>query len=405
MKKIIFALLFACTALMADVVQRDRTVLRTGPGAWYPALVELSKGANVKVINKGDRWIEVSSGKDRGFIAAKSLETKANSKNNDIFAQMGMQTTSVSVSQSAVSASIKGFAERFSKRLESDLNTIQHIEEMGFDNKTYALFKKNTIKNKELKKLRRVIHMPRAKKNHSFTFQEEGSGLAVAAKLGSMGLYRNAFLEEYVNLVGTFVAEQSQGYDINFRFLILDQDGVNGYACPGGIIFITRGALEMMRSEAELACFLGHEISHVVYRHGMKEMEERKEMIIADGAFEEMSRTVGESEKIAKVSEELDDIALASYETIFEGRLGDYEEEADEMGLLYAVRSGYDPHAMATLLNRMGTGHSMTNSEHYSPAQNKLRISRLNKYLKQKRWKSKHYRLHGERFSKMAKRL
>ncbi len=400
MKKITLILLVAISALSADIIQRERTALRSGPGAWFPLLVELPSGSDVDIIGKEGSWVEVKSGSHRGFISQKSLEGK--SKPKDVFAQMATKTTSVGVSQAGVSASIKGFAERFSKRLESDLSTINHIDEMSFDRATYERFKSRTIKEKQLKKFRRVYNLPRLKKNQPFTFQEEGSGRAVAAKLGSIGLYRNVALEEYVNLVGTFVAEQSQGYDIQFRFLILDQDGVNGYACPGGIIFITRGALEMMKSEAELACFLGHEISHVVYRHGMQEMEERKEMIIADNAFDEMSTTVGESEEMGKVSMDLDDLALESYETIFQGRLSDYEEEADKLGLLYAVRSGYDPTAMVSLLSRMGKDHSTKGSEHYSPSQNKLRTSHLTKYIKNKRWKSKHYKKHAERFTKLS---
>ena len=132
----------------------------------------------------------------------------------------------------------------------------------------------------------------------------------------------------------------------------------------------------------------------------MKEMEERKEMIIAGNAFEEMSNTVGESDEMRKISQDLDDIALDSYETIFHGRLGEYEEEADEIGLLIAARSGYNPNAMIHFLKRIGSSHTNQNSEHYSSSQNELRINRITKYLDHKRWKNKDFALHKERFNK-----
>ena len=388
--------------LYAETIQRDRTALREGPGAWFPLIVELGKGTDVKVLNTAEVWIEVSFGKNRGFISAKALEGKTGGS-KDVFAQMAMASPSNQVSQAGVSAAIKGFADRFSARVKSDPETLTYIANYRTNFHTYGVFKQNTIGEKKLRKLRRKFPLRKLKKDQPFTFSETGSGLAVAAKLASLGLVKDPILEQYVNIVGTYVAEQSHGYDIPFRFFILNQDGVNGYACPGGIIFITRGALELMRSEAELACFLGHEITHVVHRHGMKEMEERKEMIIAGNAFDDLSKTIGESAEERRVSLELDDIALDSYETIFQGRLGDYEEEADEIGLLYVARSGYDPQAMIDFLKRVGSSHSMQGTEHYSPSQNQLRITRLSKYLSHKRWQKKGLVLHAERFNKINK--
>lgn len=390
------------TMLYAETIQRDRTALRKGPGAWFPLIVELNKGTDVKILKANEVWVEVQIGANSGFVSAKALEGKSE-KSKDVFARMAMMKPSTQVSQAGVSAAIKGFADRFSSRLEADPTTLNYIVNYETNFHTYEVFKKNTLSEKQLKKLRRKFRLSKLGKDRPFTFSEEGSGLAVAAKLASLGLVKNPILEQYINIVGTYVAEQSHGYDIPFRFFILDQDGVNGYACPGGIIFITRGAVELMHSEAELACFLGHEITHVVYRHGMQEMEERKEMIIAGNAFDDLSNTIGESTEDRRVSLELDDIALDSYETIFQGRLGDYEEEADEIGLLYAARSGYEPQAMLDFLKRVGSTHSMQGTEHYSPAQNDLRIKRLSKYLKHKRWQKKGLTLHTERFNRIKK--
>jgi len=396
MKRRLLTLMVLTTILYCDTIQRDRTALRKGAGAWFPLIVELGTGTEVKVLNTHENWLEIQAGAHHGFVSVKALDGKT--KSRDVFAQMAMTAPSTQVSQAGVSAAIKGFADRFSKRLEGDSTVLEYITTYNTDYREYQKFKDKTIKDSQRRKLNRKLGLTKLKKDVPFTFSEEGSGFAVAGKLGSVGLVKNDELERYVNFVGTYVAEQSHGYDMSFRFFILNQEGVNGYACPGGIIFITKGAINLMRSEAELACFLGHEISHVVHRHGMKEMEERKEMIIAGNSFDEMSKEVGQSEEISRVSMDLDDMALDSYAIIFQGRLGEYEEVADETGLLYATRSGYDPNAMIDFLKRVSSSNSMQGSEHYSTAQNDLRIKRISKYLGDKRWKQNQYSLQKERF-------
>ncbi len=399
MKYLALVLMVLSSGLIGETVQRERTALREGPGAWFPLIIEISKGTEVTIHKHVESWLNVEVGEHRGFISEKALEGKSKSK--DIFEQMSLMMPPAKVTHAGVSAAVKGFADKFSSRLESDPELLAYIQNYQPDYHTYAVFKSKTVDQKTLKKLKRKLPLAELKKDKPFTFQEEGSGIAIASKLASMGLVKNPSLELYVNIVGTYVAEQSHGYDIPFRFFILDQDGVNGYACPGGIIFITRGAIEVMESEAELACFLGHEISHVVFRHGMKEMEERKEMIIAGNAFDELSDVTNESAEARQLGNELDDIALESYDLIFRGRLGEYEEEADEIGLLYAARSGYDPNAMLDLLRRMNNNNLVAENEHYSAAQNDLRIKRLKKYLSNKRWKKMHLMLHTERFNKI----
>jgi hypothetical protein len=395
MRTFLYFLLASFSLISADTIQRDRTALRQGPGAWYPMLAELSSGSEVQILSRGVSWIEITYEDNTGYISENALKGKA--KEVDVFAQMAMIEPPKAVSQSAVTASIKGFADKMSKRLDADPKNFDKLLSERIQAAEYKKFKDKGIKERDLNMLRRVYSLPYQKRNVSFTFSEEGVGYAVAAKLMSLGLVEDP-LNSYVNLVGTFVAEQSHGYDIQFKFFILDQPGINGYACPGGIIFITKGALDAMENEAELACFLGHEIAHVSARHGLKEMEERKEMIFADNAFDEMSTTVGESAEIKQVSQDLDDMALDSYERIFSGRLADYEEEADEWGLIYAARSGYDPKAMIAYLKRMESKNLSSNNEHYSHSENRLRIDRLNKLLSANRWSNKKFVKKSERF-------
>lgn len=104
--------------------------------------------------------------------------------------------------------------------------------------------------------------------------RELGSGFA-SVLLGARPLLRNDELQRYVNRVGLWVAGQTdprkdgQGKPVSYdwRFGVIDSDAVNAYATPGGYVFVTKGLLLALNSEAELAGVLGHEITHVLHGH------------------------------------------------------------------------------------------------------------------------------------------
>ncbi len=102
--------------------------------------------------------------------------------------------------------------------------------------------------------------------------EEVEFGREIAARiLGRIDLFEDKLLNKYVNLVGKAVATYSNRPEIEFRFAVLDTKEINAYSAPGGYIFITRGALELMEDESELAAVLAHEIAHVTERHIVKE--------------------------------------------------------------------------------------------------------------------------------------
>ncbi len=387
-KKILFygiilqiTLLFAGEQLM---VKRDRAVLREGPGAFYPAIAELAQGAQFDLLEDHGEWYKIKINDLTGYVSSKVTEGKA--ERQDIFAKMGAQKPVTEVAQSGVSAAVKGFANKFTQRLKGDRDFLAQVFAYHIDPAKFQQFKNQTYQDRNIYKIRREIDLPPAEKQTTFTFSEEGVGLAVAAKIAQLGLYENKPVQDYVNYVGNLVAEASNAYDVPFKFFILDQDDVNAYACPGGVIFVTRGALQSMKNEAELACFLGHEITHVVRRHGMKEMEKRKVMIKADNAFAELDEETQPDSATMATTAELEDIALASYETIFAGRLQKYEDEADRYGLIYAARAGYDPQAMIDLLGRLSVGQVDSGNDHYTPAQNAVRKSKIQRWLSKERF-------------------
>src|SRR5688572_26737938 len=83
----------------------------------------------------------------------------------------------------------------------------------------------------------------------------------------SLGLVDNAGLQAYVRGIGTRLAAQSERPELPWRFGVIDDPIPNAFALPGGPVYITRGLMNLMDSEAELASVLGHEIGHITARH------------------------------------------------------------------------------------------------------------------------------------------
>ena len=83
-------------------------------------------------------------------------------------------------------------------------------------------------------------------------------------------------MTKYVSLVGNVLAKASSRPDLKWEFIVLDTDGVNAFAAPGGLVHITKGALGLIKSEAELAGVLGHEIAHITKKHTVNAIKKSK---------------------------------------------------------------------------------------------------------------------------------
>lgn len=170
---------------------------------------------------------------------------------------------------------------------------------------------------------------------------ERALGEEVSGKIRKeFGVYQDAAVTRYVSLVGNVLAQASSRPALKWQFIVLDTDGVNAFAAPGGIVHITRGALGLIKSEAELAGVLGHEISHVTRKHTLNAI--RKSKIIKAGT-EEMPG-----------SSAFTLLANAAYDTIVENGFdrGD-EEDADQEGVRLANKAGYNPSGLSTFLAKL----------------------------------------------------
>ncbi len=188
--------------------------------------------------------------------------------------------------------------------------------------------------------------------------------------LGAAPLYDNERIQRYVNQVGRWIASKSERPNLPWRFAVLDSKVVNAGAAPGGQIYITTGLLFRMRSEAELAGALAHEIAHVVQRHQITAYQSKLRwgaLSAGAGALADTKIKTGVGRQVAK-------IGLNEAKSMIVLSLGrDEELQADRMGMVLAARAGYDPFGLpATIqilqdMSAEQSGLSLVYSTHPSP--------------------------------------
>lgn len=156
------------------------------------------------------------------------------------------------------------------------------------------------------------------------------------------GVVQDAAVHRYVNLVGMVLAQASTRPQLPWSFVVLDTDGVNAFAAPGGYVHITRGALALIKNEAELAGVLGHEIIHITEKHTVRAIQKSK--AVQMGAAETLSSSSGLMERVV----------TATYDNIVERGFGRAEEnESDEHGITLANKIGFAPTGLAQFLTTL----------------------------------------------------
>ena len=158
-------------------------------------------------------------------------------------------------------------------------------------------------------------------------------GEGYKAVVAEYGLYDDPALQAYVNEVGQKVARVSHQPGLAWHFAVLDDPTVNAFAMPGGYIYITRGILAHLNSEAQLAGVLGHEIGHVTHRHSAERLTQQQLYGLGLGVASTVSQTV----------RRYGDLAQQGLGLLFLKYSRDDERQADELGVAYSAAAGYDP--------------------------------------------------------------
>ena len=186
------------------------------------------------------------------------------------------------------------------------------------------------------------------------TVMDVRSEMAEGAKahpqiLAEFGEYKDPKVQAYVNEVGQRLAKVSQRPELDWHFTVLDTPDVNAFALPGGYVYVTRGIMAYMDSEADLAGVIGHEIGHVAARHGSQRATRQQTAglgVLAAtilGAVLESQGLRGAASAASQASQGLAAGYVAKYSRT-------QESQADKLGAEYLTRLNYDPHNMVDVI-------------------------------------------------------
>lgn len=194
------------------------------------------------------------------------------------------------------------------------------------------------------------------------------------AIIAEYGLYQDRDLSAYVDSVGQALGRVSHLPNLKWHFRLLDSPVVNAFALPGGYIYVTRGIVADLNSEAQLAGVIGHEIGHVTARHSAQQVTNQQ--LAQVGLIASMIAFKGAREYGGLASQGLG-LLFLKY-----GR--DHETQADELGVQYAVKARYDPRQIPPtydMLKRLGdrAGSSLPTflSTHPDPGNREVRTREL----------------------------
>lgn len=187
----------------------------------------------------------------------------------------------------------------------------------------------------------------RVKKASDIVFtdaEEQELGAAVSERIrGRYGVVQDQAVHRYVGLLGSVLGQASSRPTLPFRIVVLDTDGVNAFAAPGGYVHVTRGALALVNNEAELAAVLAHEIAHVTEKHTIKALQRSRTVDFA------ASESAGGGVKGYVVSQ----FADKAFQIVYAGFDRGDELEADKVGVALVNKVGYDPKGLSAFLTRL----------------------------------------------------
>jgi predicted Zn-dependent protease len=167
--------------------------------------------------------------------------------------------------------------------------------------------------------------------------------------LADYGEYKDPRIQAYVNDIGQKLARSSHRANLQWRFTVVDSPEVNAFALPGGYVYVTRGIMAYMDSEADLAGVIGHEIGHVTARHGAQRATRAQTAGLGVLAASVLGAVL-ESRGLGGAG----DLASQLSQTVAAGYIASYSREqelqADKLGAEYLARSNYNPQNMVDVI-------------------------------------------------------
>jgi len=189
--------------------------------------------------------------------------------------------------------------------------------------------------------------------------QEIAMGKEADQQVGSsIGLYPDEAVQRYVAGIGATLAANSERPSLPWTYRVVDDAAVNAFALPGGFVYVTRGLMTHVNSEAELAAVMGHETGHVTARHTVSQIT--KQQLATIGLVAGMIV----QPELARFG----DLAQAGMGLLFLKFSRNDETQADDLGLRYMTREGYDPQEMVKMFNLLDRVGAEEGSEGRVPA-------------------------------------
>ena len=351
MKKIIIlSLIFLSTVVNAQIfyTQKNNNFLREGPAAYYPLISVLPKGERVKVLKDKSNWVEVKTNNGKtGWMSKKSL---SQNKQKHKLSELAKKWSSAEVSAITLAGAVKGLRGKAQGGEVEDLDrlllyTHYSVTPTQIDNfiREMSLYESSNRGEVDWDDAGLNIKEP------ELDLPQLAVGFSVAARIASQPLIINDDIRNYIYLIMNALTANSDFYDTEFSILILNQNQADGFSCPGGVIFITKGVFLIAKDESELAAAIAHELGHQLLHHNEIELSKRSTNISAEEMFAELDAEIQTEEN----EEDLNKLINASYEKVVHERTLDYEFQADKFAAILLANAGYDPFAIVRLTSRL----------------------------------------------------
>lgn len=371
--------------------------LREGPASYFQIVAALSVSVDVNKVEQKGSWLKVKTEQnDIGWLSENSFTTPKGSKSRDESIVKGK--TSTRASRAELAAAVKGFGKKYVDGGESVEEDISKYSTPVVTEKDMDQFEHSFT----IEPFRGYMSI---EKPFDLQFHEEGIGLGIARKIASQkGIVSDKNATLYINMIGNYLAKYTKAYDLGFRFYILNDDRASAFAVPGGYIFITKGMVRTCSNEAELAGVIAHEMVHVIQRHGIKELKKSEAKIKAEQAFAELEEETG---PMGDEEKELEEYADNVYQNLISPRLLTYEVDADRIAMKYLYRAGYDPTAIASILQRIQEPSSDSKDifdDNYMKKDDfNDRLSKVQQNIRDEGYRSRSDKQYTERFNRYIK--
>jgi hypothetical protein len=399
--------LLAVAPALAETLEvtRPNTHLFESPSFNSESLGEVPVGEKVEVKSRSGEWVEVDIDGETGWIHQMAFP-----QGPVQLPQLHTETPVPETKSTEVALAGKGFTPE----LETDYR--QKNPELNYAQvDQIEAFRISPSQVTGFLKAGQLLTVPggAATGGQEFSATDEYYlGRAVAANiLAKYPLYQNQALTRYVNLVGQAVAQKYRSATCRgFHFAVLDSSEPNAFACPGGIIFVTRGLIKACQNEDELAAVLAHEVSHVVHQDGLKSIrtaqktEKRthaatkplkaaKWLGAARPLHHRLRRGLAAKGAKTAVGTAAGSLAAGSLVNFFEDSINDViktimvngysrgaEEDADREAVSLLACTGYNPQALTAFLDHLaasGSGSAGMFRTHPSTSSRVARVKNL----------------------------